>query len=469
MSAISFRHSPEFDSYAAGTEHTIDLLITVIAESEVDSGRAPLRVSAALDRSSSMSGRKLNLLKNTMNFVLRQVEETDKLGIVSYGTTVTEELVLKASDTASKRSGAAALQNIRARETTNLSGGLFRSIEQVKEDAKNEDETNPGPVNCVLLLTDGLANQGITDPAALEEAAVKALEGYPPIKLHTFGYGPDHNARLLQRLAEIGGGNFYFIDEDESVPTAFADAIGGLLSVVVQNVSFELRPASNVITIEKVFTGFRTTRNDIDGSVKILCNDLYSKERKDVIVRMKVPALLAPSDAQPILEACLKYFDVSNGKTTSTEAVVSVKRPNVAPEGQTANEELLEQRLRVNVYETMEEAAELAAQGQNREAAHVLRRSFSQLSGQASTQAFGSVQAQLSLAEQQLVNTTTGRRSRQGESILLSQSRSLKLQRGSNTYRSDLQKSTVSDALTYVSGMDPVDSNDTETDSRANV
>jgi len=88
MSAISFRHKPEFGSYVSSTEHTVDLLITVVAESEVDSGRAALRVSAALDRSGSMTGRKLSLVKRTMNFVLRQVEDTDKLGIVSYGTTV---------------------------------------------------------------------------------------------------------------------------------------------------------------------------------------------------------------------------------------------------------------------------------------------------------------------------------------------------------------------------------------------
>lgn len=274
-----------------------------------------------------------------------------------------------------KRKGAAALQGIRAGQMTNLSGGLFQSIAQVKEDASGEDETNPGknsslysyvfliyfsgPVNCVLLLTDGLPNEGVSDPNALEAAVVRALEGYPPIKLHTFGFGPDHDANLLQRLAEIGGGNFYFIDDDDSVPTAFADAIGGLLSVVVQNVSFDLRTTSNDIKIEQVFTGFKTERND-DGSVKILCNDLYSKERKDVIVRLKVPALGSPLEAQPVLEACLKYFDVSTGQSITNEAVVSIGRPAVAPPDQTADEELLEQRLRVNVYETMEGVAEVS-------------------------------------------------------------------------------------------------------------
>jgi len=214
-------------------------------------------------------------------------------------------------------------------------------------------------VNCVLLLTDGLPNEGVSDPNALKAAVVRALEGYPPIKLHTFGFGPDHDAALLQRLAEIGGGNFYFIDDDDSVPTAFADAIGGLLSVVVQNVSFDLRTTSNDIKIERVFTGFKIEEKD-DGSVKILCNDLYSKERKDVIVRLKVPGLASTLEAQPVLEACLKYFDVSTGQSITNEAVVSISRPEMAPPNQTADEELLEQRLRVNVYETMEGVAEVS-------------------------------------------------------------------------------------------------------------
>jgi len=57
---------------------------------------------------------------------------------------VTEELGLIPIDSEAKRKGAAALQNIRAAQMTNLSGGLFQSIAQVKEDAKDEDETNPG-------------------------------------------------------------------------------------------------------------------------------------------------------------------------------------------------------------------------------------------------------------------------------------------------------------------------------------
>lgn len=86
---MEFTQRSEFESYVYNAEHTVDVLVTLKApRSEEETNRSEICLSAALDRSGSMSGRKLDLVKRTMQFVARQLEEDDKLGLVTYETEV---------------------------------------------------------------------------------------------------------------------------------------------------------------------------------------------------------------------------------------------------------------------------------------------------------------------------------------------------------------------------------------------
>lgn len=58
--------------------------------------------------------------------------------------------------------------------------------------------------------------------------------------IHTFGFGLDHDAKLMNHIAELQGGNFYNIDKIEMINEAFVSALGGLMSVVGQQVSLKL-------------------------------------------------------------------------------------------------------------------------------------------------------------------------------------------------------------------------------------
>lgn len=58
-----------------------------------------------------------------------------------------------------------------------------------------------------------------------------------PISLHRFGVGTNHNSNLLKAMAStLPGGSYYFVESDVDVGGAFGDALGGILSVVSQNV-----------------------------------------------------------------------------------------------------------------------------------------------------------------------------------------------------------------------------------------
>ena len=62
------------------------------------------------------------------------------------------------------------------------------------------------------------------------------------IIIHTFGYGQDHDYTFLSQLSKIRDGGYYFVEYTNKVKEMFIDALGGLMSINLKNisVSFEL-------------------------------------------------------------------------------------------------------------------------------------------------------------------------------------------------------------------------------------
>jgi Ca-activated chloride channel family protein len=117
--------------------------------------------------------------------------------------------------------------------------GWLRAAEQV---ALGQDERF---INRVLLLTDGLANVGLTDPDQLD---VRARELHKRgVQTTTFGVGADFDEALLERIALAGGGNFYFIEQAQQIPDFLTSELGEILQVVARDVAIMVESASGLV------------------------------------------------------------------------------------------------------------------------------------------------------------------------------------------------------------------------------
>lgn len=95
-----------------------------------------------------------------------------------------------------------------------------------------------------MLLTDGLANQGVVDHGELVAAARRwRNEG---VLTSTFGVGADFEEELLSRIATEGGGHFYFIEHARQIPDFLASELGETLEVVAHDAVLEIVADSGV-------------------------------------------------------------------------------------------------------------------------------------------------------------------------------------------------------------------------------
>jgi len=78
----------------------------------------------------------------------------------------------------------------------------------------------------------------------LERARETTLRYTPLIEgafsVHTFGYGADHDAKVMQEIAKSNNGNFYYVENPKDIPTAFANCLGELVSVVADKIEVAL-------------------------------------------------------------------------------------------------------------------------------------------------------------------------------------------------------------------------------------
>lgn len=172
--------------------------------------------------------------------------------------------------------------------STNLSGGMFQGFAELRTARERLLQDSAGGVprlNRVLLLTDGLANVGLTDPAQLAaRVATLREEGFT---LSALGVGADFDEDMLAGLARAGGGNFYYIAGAEAIPAIFAQELKGLQSVVGQGLRLRVTPGPGVRITDAVGYPSQTLGDAVEFDIP----DIYRGEEKVLAVRLGLESL----------------------------------------------------------------------------------------------------------------------------------------------------------------------------------
>lgn len=327
-----------------------------------DVPRRKLNLSLVLDRSGSMGGTPLRQAIKAAQELVGEMTDNDLLSVVIYDDDV--ETIVPHAKATDKKAIQQRIGNVRAGGCTNLAGGWLEGIKHVKQHAK------PDEVNRVLLLTDGQANMGITDPAVLKKTSgEKAREG---VVTTTLGFGSGFNEDLLIGMAREAEGNFYFIETPDDVQQVFKIELEGLSSVVGQNVVVNVRP-SELVEHGWVLNKYRTEEKGEE--LRVTLGDVYAVEEKVLALEIQVKA----PKAGPIELARVAYTfqAVVDGsiKDLTGEFVVNAN-VGTAEEAAAATQDLqvIGEARRLEIAKAKDVAVELADKGDHKTAAQNLRK-----------------------------------------------------------------------------------------------
>lgn len=262
---------------AAGSSRRFALARIVAPKAPPREQRAPINVAFVLDRSGSMQEeRKFGLAREAVERALRMLHPGDRFSLVVYDDRVD---VLAAATPATDRAVSAALEALRSidpRGSTDLEAGWSIGCGQLAEMAERH-----GVSRC-LLLSDGLANHGITDRHALARRAGELRRR--GVVTSTFGVGADFDELLLRDMAHEGSGNAWFIESATQIPEILGAELGEALEVTMRStvLTITLPPGAKARPLNR----FRFEMSRDERECRIELGDLVSGQQMDAVVEL---------------------------------------------------------------------------------------------------------------------------------------------------------------------------------------
>ena len=278
------------------TQQLAYVLIEAVPGAGMAQVQMPLNLSLVLDKSGSMSGKKIQNLRQAAKLVVDRLGPEDTISIVAFSDR--KYLIAKSQPVVDQQDLKRKIDRIRDGGGTAISGGMGQGLAELAK------ALSPDRVSRMLLLTDG---QTFGDEKQCLKQGKKA--GASGIVVNALGLGDDWNEDLLDDIAEASGGVADFIDSPDKIVAFFEQAVKSMQDTVVQNAQLVLRLASGV-TPRQVWQvlpmisnlGYRPLS---DRDVQVTLGELEKGHSRSLLVELLISP--RPAGSYRIAQAELGY------------------------------------------------------------------------------------------------------------------------------------------------------------------
>lgn len=238
--------------------------------------RPAVNIAIVLDRSGSMSGRKLEKAKEASIEALRRLGSQDMFSVIVYDHNV--QTIIPAQRAINIEWIEGRIRQIRSGGNTALFGGVSQGAAEIRKNIERKY------VHRIILLSDGIANVGPSTPEDLGRLGAALIK--EDISVTTVGVGTDYNEDLMTSLSQNSDGNTYFVESSMDLPRIFAAELGDVLNVVAKRVHIIIEFPNGVKPLTIIGRDGR-----VKGStVELFMNQLYGGQEKYALVEVEIPA-----------------------------------------------------------------------------------------------------------------------------------------------------------------------------------
>lgn len=264
--------------------NTVVYAVVTFEGLDIDPGttkeRPPLNLSLVLDRSGSMSDEgKIEYLRRAAKLAVDRLGNRDTLSVVEYDDAIT--VMWPAKRVGNTGELKALIDKLEPRGSTNLAGGMMRGVDEAK-DALDGPARGEGTITRVILMSDGLANTGITKPDEIARLVRGAKrEG---VRISAMGLGRDYDEDLMQAVAENGGGRYYYIEHPTQMARVFQEELGSMFDTCARDVEIKFSGTAVVRKVDVVgyddASGTKDARRGLE--------DVFEGEKRSVLLRLEI-------------------------------------------------------------------------------------------------------------------------------------------------------------------------------------
>jgi len=243
-----------------------------------------------------MSGEKLEYVKKALESASDLLEYEDRVSLVIYDSNVST--VYEAAHFG-KDEFLSVLEGIQSGSSTYLEGGLRAGLVNVGEFSSDEY------INRVVLLSDGLANVGESDPDRLA-GIVEGFAGDAIVS--TIGVGADFDERLMTTVARAGRGNYYFLEDPADAERIFTEEFDSALGTVAKDIEIKFNLSEDFNVTSGI--GY-----DLEDKAQFYPHDLYAGREVTYLFEIDaVDAARLELGEISLADIEVNYASVPNGK-----------------------------------------------------------------------------------------------------------------------------------------------------------
>eukprot|EP00268_Persea_americana_P029371 TRINITY_DN2840_c1_g1_i6.p1 TRINITY_DN2840_c1_g1~~TRINITY_DN2840_c1_g1_i6.p1 ORF type:complete len:707 (+),score=58.61 TRINITY_DN2840_c1_g1_i6:902-3022(+) len=265
--------------------------------------RAPIDLVTVLDVSGSMTGAKLQMLKRAMRLVVGSLGSSDRLSIVAFSATSKRLMPLRRMSEHGQHVARAIVDRLVCGHGT-CEGDALKKAAKVLEDRRERN-----PVASIILLSDGQNNRDASHGAdrsrPYSHVPSSTRFTHLEIPVHESGFGSRASRKSREPVAKC---------------------VGGLLSVVAQDVRLDLTFPSGEISAVYSTIG----RLAILGSGTVRLGDIYADEERELLVELRVPTSAAWAH-HVIYDRCSYVDPTTTDLVRCKEQTLLVPRPHAVP------------------------------------------------------------------------------------------------------------------------------------------
>jgi Ca-activated chloride channel family protein len=277
---VSFRGNLDRTAVLQGTSGQVRMELILGAEEREDglARHMPTDLVVILDRSGSMSGTKMSHARAAVRELIAQLGAEDRFGLVTYADGAGQPIGLEHPSADGRWRWRQIVDSIHAAGGTDMSAGLDLALGVV------ERSRTANRIPRVILISDGMANQGDASVSGLTGRARKAA--HAEYMLSTVGVGEDFNEDLMVAIADSGTGNYYYLQSAENLALVFMGEFDSARTTVASGLVVNIDPAPGVRVLDAA--GYPLERSG--AGVRIRPGALFSGQQRRIWVTLGVPS-----------------------------------------------------------------------------------------------------------------------------------------------------------------------------------
>jgi Ca-activated chloride channel family protein len=339
MSAIPLMGEPQL-AYA---------LVDLVCTADAGKGRlSPSHVCLVLDRSTSMQGPRMDMVKSSALILLQQLRAQDFLSVVVFSDRA--EVLIPPTHASALSKSDHRISLLQTGGGTEILQGLTRGIEQLRM-------TDNSFIRHMVMLTDGHTYGD--DEECLKVAKAAAEEG---ISINVLGIGHEWNDDLMDRISGLSGGNAMLIATPRDLEHFMMQKLSELETIYARGLrlEFETSPDFNLRF------AFRLSPNVgmLDTTSPILLGDIHHRRSVSFLLEFMVPPLTREEEHLKLAQGYIR-MEIPGQKIPPTRIMVNLSRPvraNVEVESPPAV--IIEAMSKLTLYRMQERVRHEVEEGQ---------------------------------------------------------------------------------------------------------